>query len=425
MPLSALTGTRLRERRLAARLRQADVAVAAGISASYLNLIEHNRRKVTPDVAERLSEVLGLDRATLSGGSEAALVEGLRSAAGRALTNPVELDRLEEFVGRFPGWAGLVADLDGRVQGLERAVAALNDRMTHDPHLSQALHELLSSLSAVRATAAILAETPDLSRDWADRFHRNLYGDSERLASGAEALVAYLDAGSTMAEQGIAAPQEEVEDWLSRRDWTITDAELAEGLEAEVAGLASSAARLLARYQLNRASADAVALPALVLSAAVAAEGPDPLAIAGKLSLGPMLVMRRMAALPSLAAGLVICDASGTLTFRKPAAGFPLPRFGAACPLWPLYAALGRPMQPVETFVEIAGQSGRTFRVVAWCDLSRPGGPRGPELREAAMLILPVDAVPAGALTVGSSCRICPRSGCPARREPSILSVVG
>jgi transcriptional regulator with XRE-family HTH domain len=422
MPLSALTGTHLRERRLAAGQRQADVATAAGISASYLNLIEHNRRKVTPEVADRLAAVLGIDRTALSGGSEAAMVEGLRLAAWRAVTLPVELDRMEEFVGRFPGWAGLVVDLDGRVQGLEHAVAALNDRMTHDPHLSQALHELLSSLSAVRATAAILAETPDLSRDWADRFHRNLYGDSERLALGAEALVAYLDAGSTMAEQGIAAPQEEVEDWLSRRGWTITDEELAGGLDAEVAVLASSAARLLARFQLKRASADAVALPAPVLSAAVAAEGPDPLAIAGKLALEPMLVMRRMAALPSLAAGLVICDGSGTLTFRKPAVGFPLPRFGAACPLWPLYAALGHPLQPVETYVEIAGQSGRTFRVVAWCDPSRPVGPRGPELREAAMLILPVDGTPAGRLAVGSSCRVCPRNDCPARREPSILS---
>ncbi|NJS38360.1 MAG: DUF2083 domain-containing protein, partial [Rhodobacteraceae bacterium] len=60
------------------------------------------------------------------------------------------------------------------------------------------------------------------------------------------------------------------------------------------------------------------------------------------------------------------CDASGTLTFRKPTAGFPLPRFGAACPLWPLYAALGRPSQPVETVVEMAGQGGRLHRVLAW-----------------------------------------------------------
>ena len=432
MPLSALTGTHLRERRLAAGLRQADVAAAAGMSASYLNLIEHGRRKVTPDVADRLAAVLGLDRAALSGGSGMALVEGLRSAAGRAPGVRPELDRLEELVGRFPGWAGLVADLDGRVQVLERSIAALNDRMTHDPHLSQALHEVLSSLSSVRATAAILAETPDLSKDWSDRFHRNLAGDSERLALGAEALVAYLDAGSTMAEQGIAAPQEEVEDWLSRRAWVIGDDALAGGavgeVADEVAGLASSAARSLARSYLDQAASDALALPSAVLTAAVAAEGPDAFAIAGALRLAPMLVMRRLAVVPSQPFGLVICDGSGTLTFRKPAAGFPLPRFGAACPLWPLYTALGRPELPVEATIAVAGQGGsRTFRVQAWCDTLRPAGPRGPELRVAAMLIQPGGPAGSGgaAQVVGSSCRICPRPDCPARREPTILFDAG
>jgi transcriptional regulator with XRE-family HTH domain len=429
MPLSSLTGTRLRERRLATGLRQADVAAAAGISASYLNLIEHNRRKVTPEVADRLSDVLGLDKAALTGSGAAALLEGLRSAAGRNLAVPAELERLEEFVGRFPGWAGLVADLDGRVEGLERALAAMNDRMTHDPHLSQALHELLSSLASVRATAAILAETPDLSSDWLDKFHLNLHGDSERLASGAEALVAFLDAGSAIAEQGIAAPQEEVEDWLSRRNWTISDDELLAGLDHEVAALASSAARSLAEAHLAQAAADAALLPAAVLAAAIAAEGADALAIAGALGLEPPVVMRRLAAVPALVVGLVICDGSGTLTFRKPAVGFPLPRFGAACPLWPLYAALGHPRQPCEALVESAGQGRRSFRVQAWCESHRPAGPRGPELRQATMLVLPAGGAavgtPGGALVVGSSCRICPRPDCPARREPTILSEAG
>jgi predicted transcriptional regulator len=99
-----------------------------------------------------------------------------------------------------------------------------------------------------------------------------------------------------------------------------------------------------------------------------------------------------------------------------------LPRFGAACPLWPLFAALGRPLQPVEADVEIAGQAGRRFRVTAWGQLVHPAGLRGPELRRAAMLILPGETARTEALVVGSSCRVCPRAGCPARREPSILS---
>ena len=423
MPLSALTGTKLRDRRLLLGLRQADAAAQAGISASYLNLIEHNRRKVTPDVIERLAEVLGIDRAALVDGKDAALVEDLRAAAARS-GQDAELDRIQDFVDRFPGWARLLAALDTRGRALERAVEALNDRMTHDPHLSQSLHELLSSLSAVRATAAILAETPDLEPDWAARFHRNLHQDSERLVAGAEALVGFLDAGQGIEEQGIVAPQEEVEDWLRGRLWSIADTDLADGLEDEIGNLASSAARSLARGFLKRARQDAAAVPETAFRAALDDLGPDPLALAEGFATSPLVTMRRLAGVPSLQAGLVLCDGSGTLTFRKPATGFSLPRFGAACPLWPLYAALGRPMQAINARVQMAGQTDRRHRVIAWAETRHPEGLRGPELREAAMLILPDDGI-GPVLDVGTSCRVCARAVCPARREPSILAAEG
>lgn len=423
MPLSALSGTKLRERRLAAGLRQSEVAASAGISASYLNLIEHNRRKVTPEVMERLADALQIDRAALTEGREAVLVEDLRAAASRGDTD-AEVERVEDFVDRFPGWAALIAALDARGRALERAVEALNDRMTHDPHLSQSLHELLSSLSAVRATAAILAETPDLEPEWARRFHHNLHQDSERLAAGAEALVGFLDAGQAIEEQGIAAPQEEVEDWLRNRSWVLTDAELAGGLEDEIGRLASTAARSLTRAHVARARSDAARLPEADFAEALARIGPDPLALADRFGTSPLVVMRRLAGVAGLPTGLVCCDGSGTLTFRKPATGFPLPRFGSACPLWPLYAALGRPMQPFEARVQMAGQNDRRHRVIAWAEAQHPQGLRGPELREAAMLILPDDGA-GPVLPVGSSCRVCARGDCPARREPSILAAEG
>jgi predicted transcriptional regulator len=109
--------------------------------------------------------------------------------------------------------------------------------------------------------------------------------------------------------------------------------------------------------------------------------------------------------------------------FRKPAAGFPLPRFAAACPLWPLYTALGRPGLPVEALVETPGPVRPLFRALAFAEVRLPDGFAGPALHEAAMLVLPAAAPPGprSALEVGSSCRICPRPRCPARREPSIL----
>lgn len=430
MPMQALTGTRLRERRLALGLRQAEIAGKAGISASYLNLIEHNRRRVQGDVLAALAGALGVPVAQLAEGAEGGLADDLRAAAATAASlgaEGAEVGRVEEFAGRFPGWAGVVAALHGRVESLERAVEALNDRMTHDPHLSESLHEVLSALSSVRSTAAILAETEDIEAEWRERFHRNLHADSERMAAGAEALVAYLDGSEAAAEAGIAAPLEEMEAWLAGRGWVLPELEAGQGavLAAEVERLASGAARELARGWLAQAARDAAALPMSDLVAALDGGAPDPLLLAARFGVGTDVVFRRLALVPERAFGLVVCDASGTLLFRRPAEGFPLPRFGSACPLWPLFTALGHAGRAVVAEVAVAGQRLRRFRVMAHAAAEHPAGFGGVELRHAHMLVMPAEAVAgtAAQVTVGPTCRICPRGDCPARREPSIVSL--
>jgi transcriptional regulator with XRE-family HTH domain/predicted transcriptional regulator len=415
MTILALTGTRVRERRLAAGLRQAQLAAAVGISASYLNLIEHDRRRVAEPLLARIAAVLGLPLATLQEGAEGVLVDGLRAAAAEVPEAGAEVARVEDFTSRFPGWAATLAALSQRSRALNRALEAVSDRMSHDPHLSASLHEVLSAVSSVRSTAAILADTPDLDPEWAARFHRNLHQDSERLAVGAEALVAYLDAGGQAEEQGLASPQEEVEAWAMARDWDLAADEGAPPLASQAAGQLRAAL-------LAQAAQDRDAMPDASFAAAMARSGAEPLDLAARFGGDVLAAFRRLALRPGSGMGLVICDGSGTLTLRKPIAGFGLPRFGAACPLWPLFAALGRPSTPVEAVIAMPGPQGARFAVKAWCQTRFPAGFRGPELREAAMLILPAPRGAEGASPVGSTCRICLQPGCAARREPSILT---
>lgn len=421
MPLTALTGSRVRERRLALGMRQADLARDAGISASYLNLIEHNRRRVAGDVLERLALALGVTVADLAEGGEGALAVRLRAAA--QAEPEAETARLEEFMGRFPGWAGVTAALQARVEGLEQAVAALSDRIAHDPHLSLALHEVISAVSSVRSTSAILAETEDIEPEWRARFHSNLYADSERLARGAEALVTYLDGSEQEAARGTATPEAEFDSWLQARGGQMAlDAETGADHGAEIAALSSAVARDLARAHLAQAQADAGLLPRDRFLAALNRTGPEPLLLAAEFGTSVLPVMRRIAQLAGPDVGLVICDGAGALLFRKPVEGFQPPRMGAACALWPLFAALARPMQPIETRIEMAGRNGRRFLARAYGETSYPGGFAGVEVRQAAMLLLPAAVAGPVPLRVGATCRICPVQACPARREASILS---
>ena len=433
MPRGALTGSRVRERRTLLGMKQAELARVAGISSAYLNLIEHNRRRVGPEILARLAEALGVEPAALAEGTESALFEALREAAAAApaVADPPELDRIEEFAGRFPGWAGLLAASQRRMGHLERTVEALTERMAHDPHLSASLHEVLSAVTSVRSTAAILAETEEIDPKWRALFHRNLGSDSLRLSQAAAALVAYLDVAKE-AETGPFSPLEEVEAWFAGQAYHIAALERAasaapEGLIQGAADLVTLPARRLAVERLERYRADAAAMPLRAFRAAVARFGQDPGPLAAAFGTGLAAVFRRLASLPpeegARPVGLVVCDAAGAFTFRKPAPGFALPRHGAACPLWPLYEALARPGVPIRAVMEMAGRVPQRFEVFAIGELSHPQGFDGPTIAMASMLVMPAATQRAeGERYVGAACRICPRAACPARREPSILA---
>ncbi len=430
MARDTLTGSRIRERRIIAGLKQSELARAAGISASYLNLIEHNRRRIGGKLLLDIAQVLDVEPVLLAEGAEATLIAGLREAAADARGSGVEVDRVDEFAGRFPGWARLLADGHRRIGALERTVETLSDRLTHDPHLAAALHEMLSTVTAIRSTAAILAEPGEIPPDWQRRFHRNIHEDSARLAATSRTLVGYLE-GAEDASSEAAAPQEELDAILTqaghRFEAIETGAAAPEAVAGTLAAEASETARTMLVRFLARYAADAARLPLDSLAQALEAEGPDPFALAARLGAEPAQVMRRLAALPPDMAeapfGLVICDAAGALTYRKPLPDFPLPRFGAGCPLWPLYQALGQPMRPVAADLAQPGRARGGVRAHAVAAAAGALVPGRVPLFEAHMLLAPraAGADEADALPVGVTCRICPRPECPGRREPSIL----
>lgn len=432
MAARGLTGSRIRERRLIAGIKQSTLARSAGISAAYLNLIEHNRRRIGGKLLGDIADALEVDATTLAEGADAGLMTGLREAAADRSDVPAERARTEEFAGRFPGWSALVVAQARRIAELERTVETLSDRMAHDPHLAASLHDLLTTVTAINSTASILVETDKIEDEWRDRFHRNIHEDSQRLADSSQALVAYLD---TMGEAatGAGTPQEELELWLTGQDFHISELERAlppptEALLRDAASITSVSGRDLAVRFMQRYSGDARKMPLAEFAPAAVAAQFDPAVLAERFNADLAAVLRRIAMLPTPAGagriGLVICDGSGTLTFRKPVDGFPLPRFGAACPLWPLYQALSRPMTPVRAMVEVAGRDAMRFLAYA---VAQPAGFAGfdaPAAFEATMLLLPADRAAKTVLPVrpvGTSCRICSQADCRVRREPSVL----
>ncbi|THH38077.1 XRE family transcriptional regulator [Aliishimia ponticola] len=427
MAIDGLTGSRIRERRQINGLRQADLARQIGISASYLNLIEHNRRRIGGKLLLQIAEALGVESAHLSEGAEAALISALREAEAGAGLPGVELERIEEFAGRFPGWARLLAATHARVGQLEQTVDGLNDRLNHDPALASAVHEVLSTAASIRSTASILAETDALEQEWLDRFHTNINTDSARLADSSRLLAGYLEQGPSAREDGPKLPQEEVDEWLTAREYHVAELEDETMSAAQIVSASdlSPTAGMILHVVLDGYAADARALKASVLSRAIEAAGHvDPVVLSQTLRAPVGLVLRRMACLPELGAGYVLADRSGSLILRKGTAGFALPRFGASCPLWPVFQALSQPGTVIHRVVEQVGRRQAKFDCYAVTEPVGQAGYNEVALLRSGMLILPNSAPGAAELEVGASCRICPKDNCPGRREPSVLSDV-
>ncbi|MEM7317698.1 MAG: short-chain fatty acyl-CoA regulator family protein [Pseudomonadota bacterium] len=429
MARDTLTGSRIRERRLMAGMRQSELAFSVGISASYLNLIEHNRRRIGGKLLVDIAARLEVEPSILSEGAEAALISGLREAAADAGGIPAETDRVDEFAGRFPGWAEVLASLHSRVTSLERTVTTLSDRLTHDPHLAASLHEVLSTAAAIRSTAGILAEDSELEPQWRDRFHRNLNQDAERLADSSKALVSYLD-DSEATEDYRGSPLEEVERFFVEAGHHFPAIESNGKIDDDLlAGMGSKAARQVARTLLKTYAADARDMPLKEFCQSLETHGIDPVRLSREFDVELAAVFRRLAGLPDGTLpqdpGLVVCDGSGSIMFRKSIPGFAMPRHGESCPLWPIFAALNRPLVPIRRRVAQLGRNAAEFDclAIAWPH-DPPAFDRDPVYR-SIMLILPVPGEDAGqqlAQPVGSSCRVCPRPDCTMRREPSILS---
>ncbi len=423
-----LTGTRIRNRREAVGLKQRDLAAKAQISASYLNLIEHNRRSIAGKVLIDIAAALGVEIAALQHGPNIDVIRQMQAAIGLARGAGANVSRAPELASRFPGWAALIGELQARVTAQERRLDGLSDRLAHDPFLAETLHEILSSVTAIHATSGILDQAPEMEGLQQRRFQANIHDESTRLSDLSRGLASYFDR-LAQPEHSLATPLDEVEAFLGRHGFHFPMLENGEryriaGLLSSDTGLVSRAARHIAAGVLRQYSHDAEALPLAGFLSSARALDYDCAGLARQFHAPLEVVHRRLAFLPPDQGlpnfGLISCDGSGAFLLRKAVAGFGMPRYGAGCSLWPLYQAMSRPHVPLAARLQT--NDVQVFEARALAVYADPAA-AVPVLR--ATMIVRASVVPAtdDVVKVGQTCRICPRDGCTARREPSIHGI--
>ncbi len=194
-------------------LTQKKVADLAGISISYLNLIENNRRAVTDKVLESVSVALEMSPGQLTGVADERLLQELEEVTKDPILGQIEFESnaAQEFVGSFPEWSRGVVHLYNSYRDVRNSLDELSDILPGDMLPAESSHRILSLITSIRSFSEILAEE-DLGELDRERFSQRIANESRQLGEVTRSLLDLLDMSGTESPQSF--PMNEVEDFL-------------------------------------------------------------------------------------------------------------------------------------------------------------------------------------------------------------------
>lgn len=193
--MRAPTGIQIRRKRLSIGLSQAALARAVGISSTYLNLIENNKRAIGGRLLVRICERLGLDLDQVSGVAEARSIQAIEELLADPAMQGIKMEQaaIRDLVARFPEAGLALTRLFRLYQDASTNIESYLHRLRSDPLLSQMLHQVLNQISAIRSVAEILEHEMDIAEADEKRFVATISRESEELTAAVRSLVDYFD----------------------------------------------------------------------------------------------------------------------------------------------------------------------------------------------------------------------------------------
>ena len=451
-------GGKLRRLRQDLRISQAQMAVELGISPSYLNLLESNRRPVTARVLLRLADKFRIDINSLSDNDDQQLTSDLMEALSDPVfeNEDVKVSDVRELVGTLPavgrallalyhshhiksqaspdlgGDADPQADTSLAVLPSEEVTDFIQQRGNHFPELERAAgtlwqdndialhtlqHDLIRVLSQRFAVQVEIVPAERMPR------HLRSYSPLTRRLELSEMLP--LPSRTFQLAHQIA--------YLGHR-------QLLERLSAG-GKLTSPASDALARSALANYFAAAVMMPYARFIEAARTSRYDLDVLQSRFGVSFEQACHRLTTLrrpgeEAIPFHLIRVDIAGNISKRFSASGIQMARFGAACPRWNVYDAFATPgMVRVQVSRMPDGQN--FFCVARTISTARHSSHRGGLPQRVDRLAIGLgcalqharDIVYADGLhlddanivtPIGVSCRTCPRTDCHDRASPSL-----
>ncbi len=448
-------GAKVRALRRREGLSQVQMAERLGISASYLNLIESNRRPLPATLLIKLAQMFGVDLHAFGADDEARLVSDLMEAFSDVLFDAYRLTStdLREFAVNTPQVARAVialyssykaqreasAELASRLEGedgagldgsrlpSEEVGDLIQKEMNYFPELEEAAEELWKG---ARLDAEELY--PGLVR-WLDKEH----GVHVRLARGGaeRGVLRRFDVEKKLLTLSELLPTRSRTFQLAHQLALLTQRQAIDRIVAD-GRLTTDESRAIARVALANYFAGAVLMPYAPFLDACRHERYDVDVVGRRFRVGFEQTCHRFTTLrkpgsEGVPFHMIRIDVAGNISKRFSASGIHFARFSGACPRWNVFAAF---MTPGMIRIQVSRfPDGSAYFCIARTILKDSGGYHAQQPVQALGLGCRLDHAremvysdgmdldsPKMATSVGVTCRICERTDCEQRAFPSI-----
>ena len=437
-------------------LTQSDAAVALGISPSYLNLIEHDRRQLPANLLLKLAEVLKVDLADFADDSQAQLAADLQEIFGDPLfeEHPVTTNDMRELaensataravISLYHAYRGSVESTralasklyDGRdFLGVDPAhfpSEEVNDviqaNLNYFPELESAAERILTTagldrsdmyrslVSYLREKHGIEVAVTPVNRD-AGLIRK--YDPERRLLSVSEVLPPWSRNFQIAHQIGLLDVQSDIQRIIERHEQNLTAPESARLCRVALANY--FAAALLMPYDEFLRCTEEMRYDVELLQHHFTASWEQ---------VCHRLTTLRKAEASGVPFHFVRVDIAGNISKRFSGTGIRFARFSGSCPRWDVHAAF---LTPGRIRTQLSQMPDGTAYFCIARTIRKSGGYRagdtlmavgiGCPVRDAKKLVY-ADGVDLenldAAVPIGTTCRLCERIDCDQRAFPAL-----
>ena len=439
-----LIGGRIRQLRRQKGISQANLAREMDISSSYLNLIEHNRRKLTVPILLKLAQKFGLEIGDLTASNEQRISSDLMELFSDDVFGDIDLTNhdIREFTNTSPAVARAIMLLyDQFREAREKSVpdADVAETRLASEQVSDFLQgngNYFQSLEAVAERISHDIGGSDIELARLNGYLMNVFGISVSVGQYEAPTTFSADQARLRISDVLPVPS---------RLFAVAKCIGEQAAEMEITDLVENAnfshasVEDLARSALASYVAGAIIMPYDAFLAAAEGTKYDVERLSVRFNVSFEQICHRLTTLQrpgnsGIPFHLVRTDIAGNISKRFSNSGINIPRHGGACPRWNVYEAF---MQPGRITIQVSQMpdESRFFciaRTLTKGENSHNGDVKhmsiglGCDLAHAHRLVYSEGydlANPRRITPVGISCRVCPRRNCTNRAFPALVEM--